>query len=97
MLDIGHIGSMSKETPFPVKKLVNLTEDQARRVSEFRFEQRLPSENEAIRRLIELGLAAHSEGDDSPKPHGDKLAVPAGRAGGRRTVRLGEPEEPDEQ
>ena len=49
---------MAGEKSFPVKKLVNLTEDQARRVSEFRFDQRLPSENEAVRRLIELGLEA---------------------------------------
>ncbi len=35
---------------------------------------------------------------DSPKPHGDKLAVPVGRAAGhRRKVTLGEPEDPDEQ
>lgn len=49
---------MSKDTVFPVKKLVNLTEDQAKRISDFRFEKRLPSENEAIRILIELGLEA---------------------------------------
>jgi len=49
---------MSKETVFPVKKLVNLTEEQAKRISDFRFEMRLQSENEAIRRLIELGLEA---------------------------------------
>lgn len=49
---------MSKETVFPVKKLVNLTEELAKRISDFRFEMRLQSENEAIRRLIELGLDA---------------------------------------
>ncbi len=57
-----------------------------------------PSRSEAIRRLVQLGLTVRPDEGDSPKPHGDKLAVPAGRAaGGRRTVRLGEPEEPDEQ
>lgn len=49
---------MSKEAAYPIKKLVNLTEDQAKRISDFRFDERLPSENEAIRRLIELGLEA---------------------------------------
>ena len=49
---------MSKETVFPVKKLVNLTEDQAKQISDFRFEKRLASENEAIRVLIGLGLDA---------------------------------------
>ena len=57
-----------------------------------------PTRSEAIRRLMELGLTVRSDEDDAPKPHGDKLAVPAGRAAGhRRKVMLGEPEEPDEQ
>jgi len=47
---------MSRETAYPVKKLVGLTEDQAERISDFRFGKRLNSENEAIRQLIELGL-----------------------------------------
>ncbi|MEH6773685.1 MAG: hypothetical protein V7668_07165 [Cereibacter changlensis] len=47
---------MARETAYPVKKLVNLTEEQARRISDFRFSQRLQSENEAIRSLIEIGL-----------------------------------------
>ncbi len=55
---------MSKETVFPVKKLVNLTEDQAKRISDFRFEKRLASENEAIRVLIGLGLDASRSKDD---------------------------------
>jgi len=49
---------MARETAYPVKKLVNLTEDQAKKISDFRFNHRLQSENEAIRHLIELGLAA---------------------------------------
>jgi hypothetical protein len=57
---------MSKDIVFPVKKLVNLTEDQAKRISDFRFEKRLASENEAIRVLIGLGLdVSHSKDDSS--------------------------------
>lgn len=41
-----------------MKKLVGLTEEQAERISNFRFGNRLNSENEAIRQLIELGLQA---------------------------------------
>jgi hypothetical protein len=52
---------MPGETQYPVKKLVPLTEDLAKRVATYRFDERLPSENEAIRRLIELGLKAHAE------------------------------------
>lgn len=49
---------MATTPSYPVKKLVNLTDEQAARISEFRFDRRLQSENEAIRRLIELGLEA---------------------------------------
>ena len=49
---------MAKETLYPIKKLVSLTEDQAAQVSDFRFSARLNSENEAIRRLIGIGLGA---------------------------------------
>jgi hypothetical protein len=49
---------MNAETSYPVKKLVNLTEEQGARISSFRFDQRISSENEAIRQLIELGLEA---------------------------------------
>jgi hypothetical protein len=43
---------------YPVKKLVRFTETQEKRIADFRFASRLQSENEAIRRLIELGLDA---------------------------------------
>lgn len=53
-----YFGRMSKETIYPVKKLVNLTDGQAEQISEYRHENRIKSENEAIRQLIELGLKA---------------------------------------
>lgn len=53
---------MSKETVYHIKKLVNLTEEQAKRISDFRFAMRLNSENEAIRQLIEMGLDAAERG-----------------------------------
>lgn len=60
-----YFSCMARETTYPVKKLVNLTEEQAKRISDFRFEQRLQSENEAIRRLIEIALDAAAIGDPS--------------------------------
>lgn len=59
IVNIRHIvyfRSMAKETIYPVKKLVNLTEEQAGRIANFRFERRITSENEAIRQLIEMAL-----------------------------------------
>jgi hypothetical protein len=52
---------------FPVKKLVPLTADLADRIKTFRHEQRINSENEAIRRLIELGLKA-AGASETPAP-----------------------------
>jgi hypothetical protein len=49
---------MAPDLTYPVKKLVSLTDEQARQITNFRYDQRLPSDNEAIRRLIELGLEA---------------------------------------
>lgn len=49
---------MATETLYPVKKLIRMTEEQEKAISHFRFSQHIPSENEAIRRLIELGLEA---------------------------------------
>lgn len=47
---------MAPEPTYPVKKLVNFTEEMAARISTFRFQNCIPSENEAIRRLAERGL-----------------------------------------
>lgn len=58
---------MAREPIYPVKKLVNLTEEQASRISDFRFDQRLQSENEAIRRLIEIALDM-ANAERQPKP-----------------------------
>ena len=55
---------MAKQTVFPVKTLVNLTDDQAQRIADFRYDNRIPSENEAIRQLIELGLQAAAASKD---------------------------------
>lgn len=58
MAGMPYIAHMAPDLIFPVKKLVNLTDEQAAQITEFRYDQRLPSDNEAIRRLLELGLAA---------------------------------------
>ncbi|MCV6825399.1 MULTISPECIES: hypothetical protein [Halocynthiibacter] len=60
MLHMSYLLFMAKNTVYHIKKLVNLTEEQAERIADYRFSERINSENEAIRRLIELGLQAHS-------------------------------------
>lgn len=59
--------AMANEPTFPVKKLVNLTEELAKRISDYRFDERLQSDNEAIRRLVELGLDAARQEDGAGK------------------------------
>lgn len=47
------------------KAQVPLTPDLAKRVADYRFENRINTEAEAIRRLIELGLEAVAKGASS--------------------------------
>ena len=54
---------MSRKPAYPVKKLVGMTEEMSERISDYRFGNRLGSENEAIRQLIEKGLAAAEAAD----------------------------------
>jgi hypothetical protein len=54
---IAYKGDMAAEPMLTVKKLVAMTPDLAERIAAFRFEQRINTEAEAIRTLIERGLA----------------------------------------
>ena len=58
MVYMRYIDFMPKPPILTVKKLVALTPDMTRAIEDFRFTQRVGSESEAIRRLIELGLEA---------------------------------------
>ena len=53
-----HFHHMAKDKPMTARKIVSLPEDLARQIEDFRFDNRISSEAEAIRRLIELGLSA---------------------------------------
>ena len=55
---------MARPPTYPVKKLIALTEEQAAQIVDFRFEARISSESDAIRKLIELGLEAAKEQKD---------------------------------
>lgn len=44
------------------RKLVTLSLEAARRVDDYRFGQRIGSESEALRRLIDLGLSQVKQG-----------------------------------
>ncbi|MGF1620485.1 MAG: hypothetical protein ACFCUR_07720 [Rhodomicrobiaceae bacterium] len=62
---------MSKRNEiFPVKRLLRLTEEQAARITDFRYEQRIPSDNEAMRQLMEMGLRAHEGRKKEPSANG---------------------------
>jgi metal-responsive CopG/Arc/MetJ family transcriptional regulator len=49
---------MARPTTAPVRKQVSLPPNLAQAVDEYRFANRLSSESEAIRRLIQVGLEA---------------------------------------
>jgi hypothetical protein len=46
------------ETSFPVRKALQFTAEQWEQVRTFRFDQKIGTEAEAVRRLIDLGLQA---------------------------------------
>ena len=52
---------MPRPTIFPVKKLIAITPEVAQAIEDYRFSNRLKTEAEAIRRLIEAGLNAPDE------------------------------------
>jgi hypothetical protein len=54
---------MARPTSHPIKKVLGLSAELAEAISEYRHRERIASENEAIRRLIEAGLKA---GDKIP-------------------------------
>jgi hypothetical protein len=47
---------MPRPLAFPIKKLIGFDADLWERVREYRFESRLNTESEAVRKLIEKGL-----------------------------------------
>ena len=51
---------MARPAKHPIKKVVGFDAALLERVRDFRFGQRIASENEAIRRLIEAGLNAQA-------------------------------------
>ena len=49
---------MPRPVAFPIKKLIGFDAELWERVREYRFEARLNTESDAVRRLIEAGLKA---------------------------------------
>ncbi|MBY6201052.1 hypothetical protein KUV65_06745 [Maritalea mobilis] len=56
---------MSRPPQFPVKKLISLSQHQADQIRDYRFDERIDSETEAIRKLIEMGLEAARKQKDA--------------------------------
>lgn len=55
------------------RKIITFDDDLLRRVEDFRFQERIRSEAEAVRKLIELGLSAAA--DDAYKAGKDQRQV----------------------
>ena len=76
--------SMPPPTLYPIKKLIAITPETAQAIEDYRFENRLKTEAEAIRQLIAAGLgkaAAVSTRSGSGSPRKPRsTAKSAGRA-----------------
>jgi hypothetical protein len=46
---------------YPVQKRVNMSEELSKRIEDYRFDNRIRSENAAMRQLLELGLEAAAQ------------------------------------
>jgi hypothetical protein len=83
------------ETVYPVKKLVPLTSQMAEAISEYRHQQRISSENEAIRQLIAAGLSKASTATPSGGGEPGESDKPAGNVAPKKpTERRAEPAAP---
>jgi hypothetical protein len=58
---------MPKQSTHPHKRLLQLDDDLKRRIEDFRFKERFPTESAAIRELIARGLAASAKPRPSAK------------------------------
>jgi len=56
------------------RKLVSIPNELLKAIEDFRFQQRIKTESEAIRRLIEAGLS----GQAAPKPEPSSASEPGG-------------------
>jgi hypothetical protein len=70
--DRRHIADMGKEPILTIKKLIAIAPVMAKSIEDYRFKNRIASESEAIRCLIELGLKAPATQVLSPKKRGPK-------------------------
>jgi len=78
-----YIENMKNEPTYTVKKLVAMTPEMAQSIDAYRFEQRIKSESEAIRLLINRGLAAeivHAPADPAVTAAPKARKRPKGRA-----------------
>ncbi|MCH8683877.1 hypothetical protein [Pedomonas mirosovicensis] len=55
---VGYITYMAINRETTTRKLVSLSHEKVREIEGYRFENRIKTESEAIRRLIDLGLEA---------------------------------------
>jgi hypothetical protein len=67
------------ETLFPVRKALQFTTEQWEQVRAFRFEQKISTEADAVRRLIQIGLEATAKPQPAKQPN--KRPKPAKRPG----------------
>jgi hypothetical protein len=68
---------MPPPTQFPVKKLIAITSEAAQAIGDYRFSNRIGSESEAIRRLIDAGLSASGKNGPSDESSGGKSKTSA--------------------
>jgi hypothetical protein len=57
---------MATTPSLTVRKLLSITPELAKAIADYRYQHRIPTESEATRRLIEIGLEATRQPPPSP-------------------------------
>jgi len=75
---------MARPATHPIKKVVGFDPELLERVRNYRFEQRIESENEAIRRLIEAGLGKKAAAPSRSGSRGARKPRSTGKSASKR-------------
>jgi hypothetical protein len=65
---------MATTPSLTVRKLLSITPELAKAIADYRYQERIPTESEATRRLIELGLETVSKLQPANAPVGERIA-----------------------
>ena len=80
---------MARDSSYPNRKMVSISNEMAKAIDDYRFLNRIPSETEALRQLLDLGLQVAHQRQAAEAAEKVTKAAPSGAG------RKGESHRPD--